>query len=502
MAARNLLKRSQTRVFTLEGGASPAAVALYQGLGRALSPDQAGGEVTPIRGPSSTQYGAFDIIDEIVGQEGLPTISLEMRMRRAMSDMLTLFQKKCPVDLHIHAGVCTDPTDFLTFETAWVYEGARMTNYGGDELGAFDGDQEGVPTETLPFTARDMYQLKALRDSELAAGDIAQEIVGITVCDSVSCGQCGAPSDGASVFFAIQKSHGGSPGLPAELIFSADGGATIGSTIVDTIGADEDPTDLVCVGTNLVIISAEDNALHYAPIADILAGTESWTRVDTGFVALKLPNRLFNAGRAFTWIAADDGYIFFTADITAGVTPQTSGSLTTQDLQDIHGIDEENLIAVGDSNALLVTTDGQNWSAVTGPAVGVNLTACWMRSTQEWLVGDANGQLWYTRNAGLTWTEKTFSGSGAGTVKAIAFATSNVGYLSHTTAAGVGRIFRTIDGGASWQLVPGGGVSLTDNDGLNRIAVAPSAPANIRANLAYVGGLGADATDGILLKLA
>lgn len=503
MAQRNIQRSSQSRVFTLEGGAGPGTSAVYQGLGRAVTPDQAGGDVTPVRIASAKAYGLFDTVDTIVGIKGLPSMGIEVRKRRQLSEFMTLFQKECPVDVQLHIGSCTDPTDFQSFELIEVLEGGRITNYSTNDQGAFDGDQEASVVETLPFTGDAYYQIVPIRDSEIGESQIVQEIVGVVIPDSISCGDCGAPSDGSQVVFAVTKSNAGSPGLPAEVIATQDGGATLIESILDTIGADEDPTGLAAVGTDLVIISNADLALHYAPIADILAETETWTRVATGFVASNGPNAIYSSGRTFTWMAADNGYIYFTADITTGVTPQQSGSLTTENLNAIHGLDEDNVVAVGDNNAVLVTANGgDTWSAVTGPNVGVNLTTVWVRSALEWMVGDAGGNLWFTRDGGVSWTAKAFSGSGAGMVHAIAFATRTVGYMAHSTAASVGRVFRTVDGGATWFRIPTGGIQITAHDQINALAVADGAPDNVRANLVWAGGLADDATDGILLKFA
>lgn len=497
-----ILKNSQSRVFTIEGGSGPGASAVYQGRARALAAAQNGGAFTPIRGPSPKQYGAFETILKTRAQAALPTTSLEFREKRDVSEMLTLFQKRCDVDVQVHFGSCTDPTDFNSFEFVRILEGAGMENWATDDQGTFEA--ENVVQETLPFTGEELYDIRPLHDSQLASGLIVQEVVGIAICDGISCGNCGAPSDGASVIFTVQKAHGGSPGLPAEIVFTDDGGSTLGSTHVTTLLATKNPSDLTCVGTNLVVISGEDLSIHFASISDVLLSRESWTKTVIGLVATKLPTRIFSRGRTLTWIAAAGGYIYFSSDITAGVVAQTAGGVTTQDLADIHGVDDVNLIAVGGSNAVLVTSNGgSTWSSVTGPSVAVALTACWMRSIREWLVGDAAGNLWYTRDAGSTWTSKAFNGNGTGAVTAIVFATRSVGYMAHVVSAH-GHILRTIDGGASWTRIPDGGNigTLTDNAAINRLAVADSAPNNIKANLVHAVGLAVDASDGIWLKVA
>jgi photosystem II stability/assembly factor-like uncharacterized protein len=144
---------------------------------------------------------------------------------------------------------------------------------------------------------------------------------------------------------------------------------------------------------------------------------------------------------------------------------------------------------------VVFTTDGFTWTAVTGPAPAVALNAVWMKSETEWFVGDAGGNLWYTRNSGTTWVAKGFPGSGSGAVEDIKFSNDTVGFMSHTTAAGKGRILRTVDGGYSWVVAPEGDTSVPDNDKLNALAVCP-----YDVNLVFGAGLNTNAVDGIIIK--
>ena len=126
----------------------------------------------------------------------------------------------------------------------------------------------------------------------------------------------------------------------------------------------------------------------------------------------------------------------------------------------------------------------------------MDLTAVSVKNTEEYLVGDAGGQLWYTLNGGSTWTEKTFPGSGSGSVEDISFATKTVGYMSHTLA-GAGRIFRTIDGGNSWYLLPEGTGTIPTNAVIHALDACGE-----DVNILYAGGLTVVAGDGIILKVA
>jgi len=429
-------------------------------------------------------------------------LPLQVRYQYTASALLALARRGCELDLQIHIGTCEDPRDF---NGGWasgkviVLEGASINTYSTDELGALMQSDDAVVNENLDTDGLDYYEIVPIAFGQLAAAEIVQEIVDVAICDAVTCGACGVASDGCSHVFALTMSAGGSPGLPAELIFSEDGGANVGQTNVDSLAANEDPSAMSCVGIYLVVVSNESCSLHYAPIADILAGTESWSEVATGFVcAAGTPNDIFSLGSGFTWIVGNGGYVYFSDDVTAGVSVQDAGAATTQNLNAIHGFDEDNLVAVGASNAVIHSSNGGvTWSSLTGPAVGVVLNTVWMRTADEWFVGAANGNLYYTRDRGVTWTQKAFNGDGAGQVRDIVFATPTVGYMAHDTVTPVGRILRTIDGGHSWYVLPEGAGAIPDNDRVNALAASGECP-----NVVYGGGLGANATDGFLVKAA
>lgn len=493
-----LIKTPFSRVFLTEDGAAPGHQPFYLAFGRAGATDFGLGTVTPVRVPSRDRYGAFDVVDRIKGQADLPTMPVEVRMEAAaISRFLRIANKGCPIDVGVHFGSCTNPEDFDGWEMIRILEDAEPTNYGSTDLGAIDDSQEAVITETLALSGLRMYDVKKLRPGEMAGSEVTDPIVAVVICDAKSCGDCGIDSDGCQIVFAVTNGSTGSPGLPAELLYTQNGGLTWAATAISTLALAEAPTGAACVGKNLVVISEDSGSLHYAPIADILAGTETWTEVTTGFVTG--PRAIYSASGSATWIVGAGGYVYFSDDITAGVDVQADGTLTAQDLNAIHGTDRQNLITVGDSNAALITTNGgATWTLFTGPSVGIDLNAIAMRSPQQFLIGTNGGRLYYTVDGGVTFTEKAFSGSGAGSVRAIQFASKNVGYMAHDTATPVGRILRTVNGGFSWSVLPeDSGVSMPDNDQISAIAACTD-----DVNVVFGGGIAANATDGFLVKFA
>lgn len=492
----DIYRNDFSRMFLQRWGAGPTNVPVYQGLWKAGAARWPQGDITLIRIPDPDQYGQFKIVGKIPGEPGSPTLEVQARYTLDVSDLLKLAKDGCDNTLHIHMGKCRDPRDFNQgWDKVLILEKAVITDYSTDDLGAMVPADRGLVNETVPFTGEDLYEVKRLALTEQAGTEVVKEVVDITICDSKTCGLCGLPSDGCSIVFAVVRSATGSPGTGPDVVFSNDGGATWSTTSIATMTASEAPEAIACVGAYLVVVSNDSESLHYAPIADILDGTETWTEVTTGFVAAKGPLDITSLGSAFNWIAAKGGYIYFSDDVTAGVEVQTAGALTVQDQLAIHALDLLNVLSVGLLNTVLVTRNGGSvWELVTGPLAGAALDACWMISEDVWWVGSQAGRLYYTLDGGVTWTEKAFPGSGAGEVKDIAFVTPSVGYIAHATAAPAGRILRTIDGGNSWYVLPEGTGTIPANDGFNALAVCED------PNLVFGGGLGDNAVDGIIVK--
>jgi len=497
-STRKILRTPFSRLFLIEDGAGPGNAPIYQTLGRALGLSEEAGTITRIEAPDPANYGEFITVDKSRGQRGLPQISIEARMTRELSTLRRAFEKGCAIDLHVHAGLCQDPQDFdLGWETGWILENADVQSYSTGELGALDSSADAPVNETLPLVGDRWYQFVPVAVGEIGEGPIVQEIVAVAIIDRKTCGVCGIASNGCDKLFAVTKSHGASPGLPAELIFSEDGGGTVQDTPITTLAANQDPTDLFGSGQFVVVLSAESLSHHYALIADTLEGTEAWGEVDGGYVATHGPRAGFSLGRTFNWIVGNLGYIYFTEDPTSAVQVQDAGNVTAEHYRDVHGVDELNLIAVAENNSGAVTQDGENWAAFVGPSPGDDLLTCWMRSEQEWLVGTDAGELWYTRNAGRTWTQKRFAGDADGSVKKISFGSRNIGYMIHQPSVGAARIFRTLNGGFSWYVIPEGTGSIPDNDTLNDIAACVD-----NVNFGITGGLAGDAVDGIFLRIS
>lgn len=491
---------AQSRIFLTQYGAGPGRFIDYDGRARAQAVSDPAGDVTPIYEPNPFSYAAFNIVGSIRGMPALPSTTLERRRTYGVSSWKRLKDVGCVIDVHVNFGLCSDPGAHNDAELIDVFEQANITSYATTDLGALDGGQNAAINETMPISAQLYYQIDPqLRLTELNPTGITREILDIDICDRVNCGICGSVSDGCNKIFALSISAGGSPGLPADVIVSSDGGATWGKTNITTLPVASAPSHAACVGVYYVVTSTITPFIHYALQATILAapGTETWFSNTAGINVAGTPNALWAYASSQVWVVGTGGFVYKYSDITGTPQIQTAGTVTSQNLNAVHGSDQDNIVAVGASNAVIFTTDGgDTWQSVTGPAPAVALNTVWVKDFDTWFVGSAGGNLYYTDNSGATWTRIRFPGDGAGTVSMIKFnetPSQTVGWMAHATATPTGRILRSLDGGNGWDVLPKVGVGPTVQR-FNDLALCNN------VNIAYPAGLGAT-TDGIIVRV-
>src|SRR3990170_2745956 len=449
----------ESRVWLAEFGAGPGHAFVYQGCMKIGDTSWPQGDITRIECPSPDRRNEFVEVAAVQGAQERVSTELMGRYPRDISTLLELTRRRCRFDIQVHVGRCKSPQDYLGgWDKIKVYREATVTEWSDENAGAIESGEQNPTNETGAISAKDLYEIVPIAFAEKAKTEVVREVVAAVICDSASCGDCENPSKGCEKAFFLMGGTGATPGTKPAVVFTGDGGVTWGVSYVDSMFSDETPTGLACVGGYLVAISETTTGLHYASIDEILAGTETWVEMTTGFVGA-----------------------------------------TSQDLADIAALDGRNVVAVGASNAVVFTDNGGvTWQSVTGPSVGVNLTAVVMLGASLWLVGNANGALYFTENAGVSWTQISLPGTPT-RIRDIKFVDDVVGYLAFDAAGPAGRIARTVDGGATWYILPEKAVSgvIPANDRINEIAVCRD-----NVNLIFAGGLSDLSTDGIIIKAA
>lgn len=494
MTANTVVRSSDTRVWTMEGGVSPLNAPVYQGCMKIGDPSQSLGDVTPIKCPDPSQFGKFVEVGTIRGAAERVTSSLMARYNRQLSALMTMARKGCRVDIQAHVGACANPQDYKNgWEKIVVFRNSLLTNKGIENFGALSDDENNPTNDTADFSAAEWYEIVKLGFAQVAGALSVRRIVSINICDAIQCGECGETSGGDQKIFATMIGQGATPGTKPSVLYSNDGGDTWAASIISTLFSNEVVVEGACIGSNYVVAANDSVSLHYAPTADILAGTAIWTEVISGFVAAGKPTAMWSVDPQTTWIVGEGGYVYFTTDPTVGVSVQDAGVATTQILRDIHAFDTQHAIAVGDNNALIYTINGgETWQALTGPAAGEHLYACWMLSDYVWLIGTSTGALWATKNQGTSWNEVSLPSSVI-RIDAIKFVDDTVGYLA-AREGGSGVMYRTTSGGNQWHKLPEDGL-MPDADYFEEIAVSPYNP-----NLVFAGGLDGDGSTGIIVK--
>jgi photosystem II stability/assembly factor-like uncharacterized protein len=192
------------------------------------------------------------------------------------------------------------------------------------------------------------------------------------------------------------------------------------------------------------------------------------------------------------WVVTDDGYVYFSED--SGVTwiAQESGVITSGNLNAVHMVDDLTGVIGGAANILASTINGSNWSVLAGPVAEAGndvLSVCAIDKFRFWVTYDS-GNIYFTNDGGLTWAARSsWTGAGTGSIPCVRFTNEYSGWFIHNTAAPIGSILHTINGGYDWELV----TPYIANAGLNDIAA-------IDENSVYVVGNASGGT-AVVLKV-
>lgn len=485
-----------SRVFIIEGRARPDHRPAYHSHWMAGAPSIDIGDIERIESNDPDRYNRFVEIGTIQGARSRATLTLTGRYALELkSTMLRLALQECHFDAHINLGQCDNPREYNTFNKKMILEDVAITNYSSTDLGALSSDARAVIDESIDISAESIYEIVQVSVSSRGGDIVTNELVDIAYCDSVSCGECQDQSAGCNKFFAVSLAAGGSPGTPADVIYSLDGGTTWNAHDIETLVAD-DPSGVFCVGSYLVVISEESESLHYALLSEFDGASDpDFDEITTGFVAGGGPIAASAVGSK-SYIVGAGGYIYVTEDPTSGVTVLDAGVLYQDDYNDVKALTDEFAVAVGSAGRIVKTENGTTWAGVepSPVGVGVNINTVEILSKNVWIIGTSAGTIYYTINAGTSWTQGSFPGHGTGVVRDIVKATDSVLYMSHSTTTPRGRILRSTNAGYDWVVMPEGSGILPVNDRINALATCGD-----NADKVIGVGLADDASDGFII---
>jgi photosystem II stability/assembly factor-like uncharacterized protein len=461
---------------------------------RAGAFSQSFGDIERIECPSPNQWGQFIEVGKIQGAIERATSSLVGNYAANLASALfEMAKQRCSVDVQINFGACTDPRQNNIFLKKLIWQDVSLTSYSTDDLGALGSDENAKITETSDLSIGEQIEILQLTIQQRATDISTNQLVDAVVCDLRSCGDCDDPSPGCNKAFVLQGGQVGSPGTAPDILYTDDMGATWGLDEITAILGGVTADALACIGDDLVVVSNAAGGLAYKAKDDILdAVVGGWTLVTTGIVALKEPNDIWSVGVG-AFVVGDGGYVYWVETPGDGFVVLDAGVATTEILAAVHALDEENAVAVGAAGVVIYTINGTTWSAATVVTGAPALTGVWMRSEDEWWVTTATGLVYYTLDAGVTWSAKTIPGAAITALHDIQFQEASIGYIAGV-AGGVGALWRSYDGGYSWVRLPEGvGVLVGSSTVMTALAACTEDPNFIIAVGHTV------ASDGVLL---
>lgn len=399
------------------------------------------------------------------------------------------------------AGKCKDLSDLVHgwSDFVIVYADGEVTDKDLGDRSAW-GDSDTQHEDTLTVRWADILIAAGLGFGTKASAEVEREVIDIVYGSAANCSSCDTPENYTNNIYAVTKSSGaGSPGTPAEVVYSGDGGLTWSQMNITGLGGTTDPSAIEIAGQYLVVLVPAEDAYYYSSINSLTgAPSSTWTKVSTGFVAAGTPNDMFAVSAAEVYFVGDIGYIYRSTDITSGVAVLDAGNATTADLQRIHGY-EDTLVAVGESGAIVKSTNrGETWATVTLSPTSATVRAIAVNTDTIFWIGTSGGKVYYSENGGETWVEKTFSGLTV--IDDIVFANNNVGYVAGRTATPAARLYSTFDAGGNWiNDSPRFVTTYPTFNGSNRVAIPRDADSTTASNNVAVAGLAANGTDGIIL---
>lgn len=496
LTADEIVTNKHKRLFIQFGGPQPGNVVKYYGQdaqymsveGVTIPGD---GAISPLWVHDPNKIGKRRLVGRSVGEPDLSSATIIMREKHGAIPR-QLIAESCPFNVYEPTGKCKDLSDFLAgwSDYVLVYSSALVDSKDLGTRTSFTADD--AVEDSLAVTLSEVYPVGGLGFGEEAATTIYRSVPDVVYGRESSC-YCQDPTN---FIYAITSYSAGSPGVPSELVYSVDGGATWATSAITGIGASEVAVAVDIVGSYVVVLGLDD--YYYAELDQDTGIPGTWTKVSTGFIANGSPNDIYVASPREVWFCGDGGYIYKSTDITAGVSVISAGDATTSDLKRIHGV-EEVIVAVGTSGAVIKSTNrGLTWATTTTSPVVATLQALWVLTDKIYWVGSSAGYVYYTKNGGVTWTAYNFSGYGSGAVQDIVFATSEVGYISHSTTAPAARLLATWNGGESWTNTSPRILNWPVFDHAYRLAV-PFTSAGIAANNIAIAGLAGNGSDGILL---
>lgn len=428
----------------------------------------------------------------------LPSATLTLYERAQVDLLLEALQKGCPINVQTRitkCGVLNNPGNWDVIDH-WA--GGEVTSYNPGDAPQVEFGGEGVTVEgSVSFT----HYIRLVQTSlAQLTNTITENVLAIAGIPDEDCNLCGNGYPGADEIMYFGAASGGSG--DGELHYTRNGGGSILPVSAHPFASSGNSEDIsfvvvrpitqtqlqVVVGTGTSVVGTKAQ-FAFATVSYGGEGTTTWTvntiaATATGdaITAMFWPmyDRLYMASAGDIYVSTDQGETDPGAAIYTGATQINAFAVSP---------DKSNVWAVGASNLILREVDQDDVFATrVGPAGGGEFHSIAVAADGTIYAG--NGTSIYkntdqANNAG-NWTQLKNFGANKRVVaiqciggqRALGGDSQLLRAVVDDTAGGVGEVYLSVDGGASWQAVP----SLT-NTGYNAAYFS-----EINDNLAVVVG--------------
>lgn len=507
--AAEVVQQHHLRAFTQRGGPRPNQRVRYAGADEQYImfddvTDPIRGGINPIRQWDPFNRDAYRLIGTTFQPPDLSAGKISFKKRHGGISWVA-GDLSCPMNFYELVGQCEAPDDFnlgwSDFLTVYSYSQADIRTYTKRTSDTADDPL----MDAVDFKFGAVYDLGGLSFGENASVQVERETVDVAFGGASACGNCGVYDDGTKWIYALTKSSGsGSPGTPAEVVWTIDAGLTYSNVNITGLTGTVDPTGLDIVGGYAVVLDTAGGGYWYAEIDGYTGTPTNWTFVSIGFNASSPPVDLYVLSNSEIYFAGRAGRIYRSRDIPAGVETVSDQSVTTTNFARING-SGDTIVAVGESGVLVKSdTRGQIWSTpTTAVPTSDTIRTVEVLDRFRWWVGTSGGSVYYTLDGGVQWGRVIFPN--AVVIDDIVFATDEVGWVAaRTPDSTTARLYTTYNGGFNWT-----SSALSRNPRIrnfqtfsraNRIAVPRKAKPVLAGNVVALAGLSAGGTDGILLQ--
>jgi photosystem II stability/assembly factor-like uncharacterized protein len=380
---------------------------------------------------------------------------------------------KCPFSMYALQRNCGRADNFSNYVRGFGFHNVRRTNRSYSGIVSREEDTQSsfsVSLEAYP----PVYEIEELTIGSIvsAATENLNDVV--MNADYFCYGDCGDTEPSCELGMIAGDSAVG-PAL-ADILQTTDAGITWTQVAANPFAAGLDAkavaTYLVGSGTRRYLVAREGTG---AAVQGLVAYTDdngaTWTTASVGGAAeghgAVRGGGLFALDERHIWLASAAGYIYFSSDGGETWAAQEEGAIGVTDYNQVHFEPSGQYgIAGSAADVIIVSSNGgETWTAATATGGGGDILCCQRLDHLRAWVGDDDGNLWYTRDGGVTWTQRTgWVGSGIGDVTDLHFVNDHIAFMLHNTAAPVGTVLYTFDGGYTW--IP---LTTPTNVGLNAV---------------------------------